>query len=227
VLNPILLNTANVLYVFCFGVRDVLWLRILAIAAMVLLLPFYANQIEPMISCMIWQLVFIAINAYWVVVIIRERLPPTMTPEEQELYDNVFVDCCSARDMLKLISHAKWNEADPGTKVIPAKTNLDELVLIHCGSVAFQIKEKEVINFHMGSLLGAVSFFTKEKTVADYTAATPVRYLSWRRDVLDGLFKSKPELKSAMYEIIGRDLVQKLIFQHKMVDTQHITMECI
>ena len=150
-----------------------------------------------------------------------------MTPEEQEVYDNVFVDCCSARDMLKLISHAKWNEADPGTKVIPAKTQLDELVLIHCGSVAFQIKEKEVINFQMGSLLGAVSFFTKEETVADYTAATPVRYLSWRRDVLDELFKSKPELKSAMYEIIGRDLVQKLIFQHNMVDTQHITMECI
>jgi hypothetical protein len=76
VLNSILLNTANVLYVFCYGVRDVLWLRIFAIAAMTLSLPFYANQIEPMISCMIWQIVFIAINAYWVVVIIRERLLP-------------------------------------------------------------------------------------------------------------------------------------------------------
>jgi hypothetical protein len=162
VLNPILLNTANVLYVFCFGVRDVLWLRILAIAAMMLLLPFYANQIEPMISCMIWQIVFIAINAYWVVVIIRERLPPKMTDEEQELYDNVFKNCCSARDMLKLISHAQWCEVESGTKVIEAQTPLNELVLVHSGSVAFQIKEKEVINFHMGSLLGAVSFFRKK-----------------------------------------------------------------
>jgi hypothetical protein len=227
VLNPILLNTANVLYVFCFGVRDVLWLRILAIAAMMLLLPFYANQTEPMISCMIWQIVFIAINAYWVVVIIRERLPPKMNEDEQVLYDNIFKNCCSARDMLKLISHAQWCEVESGTKVIEAQTRLNELVLVQSGSVAFQIKEKEVINFHMGSLLGAVSFFTKEDTVADYIAAKPVRYLAWRRKVLDDLFDSKPALKSAMYEIIGRDLVQKLVFQHNMVDTQQITMECL
>ena len=225
VLNSILLNSANVLYVFCFGVRDVLWLRILAIAAMLLLLPFYANQNEPMISCMVWQLVFISINVYWVVVIIRERLPPTMTNEEQELFDSIFKECCSAREMLRLISYGIWKEAESGTTVIQANTRQDELILIQDGCVVVQLKENEFINCHKGSLLGAVSYFRNEETLVDCIAETPVRYLSWHRKKLDEIFKSKPELKSAIYEVVGRDLLQKIIFQHNMVDTQSLTLK--
>jgi len=223
VLNTILLNTANVLYIFCFGVRDVLWLRMLAIAAMVLLLPFYANQPEPMISCMVWQTVFIAINLYWVVVIIRERMPPQMSPDEQVLYDTVFKKTCSAKDMLKLLSKGQWQNASPGKKIIAANMNLDELILMQSGSVTFQVQDGETIKLHRGCLLGAVSYLTEEATVADYIAEDSVRYLTWQREDLLQLFKVKPELKSALYEIIGLDLVNKLIFQHNHLDMDNIT----
>ncbi len=222
-INTLLLNSANVLYIFCFGVRDVLWLRILAIAAMVLLLPFYANQPEPMISCMVWQAVFIGINLYWVVVIIRERMPPSMSVDEQMLYDSVFKDCCSAKNMLKLIAKGKWHDAESGEQIIQTNQRVDHLVLVQKGSVAFQVQKNETIKFHPGCLLGAVSFLTEEATVADYVAVESVRYLSWHRDDLTRLFKLKPELKSAVYEIIGLDLVHKLIFSHKHLDMDHIT----
>ena len=222
-INTILLHSANVLYVFCFGVRDVLWLRILAIAAMVLLLPFYANQTEPMIGCMVWQAVFIVINLYWVVVIIYERMPPTMSADERALYDSVFKDCCSAKAMLKITSKAQWCDAASGEKIIQTNQRIDHLMLVLNGSVAFQVQHNETIKFHRGCLLGAVSFLTEEATVADYVAVKSVRYLSWHRDVLTQLFKSKPELKSAVYEVIGLDLVDKLIFSHKHLDMDHIT----
>ena len=222
-MNTLLLNSANVLYIFCFGVRDVLWLRILAIAAMVLLLPFYANQPEPMISCMVWQAVFIAINLYWVIVIIRERIPPTMSVDEQMLYDTVFKDCCSAKDMLKLLAKGQWIDAESGEKIIQTNQRIDHLMLVQNGSIAFQVQENETIKLHPGCLLGAVSFLTEEATVADYVAVEPVRYLSWHRDTLAQLFKVKPELKSAVYEVIGLDLVDKLIFSHKHSDMDHIT----
>lgn len=222
-LNTILLNSANVLYVFCFGVRDVLWLRILAIAAMVLLLPFYANQPEPMISCMVWQAVFIAINLYWVVVIIYERMPPKLSEEEQDLYDAVFKKTCSAKVMLKLLAKGEWQDAVPGKKIIQANTILDQLILMQNGSVRFQIPDGELVKLHRGCLLGAISFLTEEATIADYVAEDSVRYLAWQRDDLLELFKTKPELKSALYEVIGLDLVNKLIFQHKHLDTDNLT----
>ena len=217
-LNFILLNTANVLYIFCFGVRDVLWLRILAVAAMFLLLPFYALQPVPMTDCIVWQMVFIVINVYWIVIIVRERRPPSMTEEEQLLYNNVFKGCCSPKGMLRLIEQSEWNQAEFGTKLIARKADLDQLLLIQSGNVSVQVKGKEVTVLNAGNLVGEMSFLTKGKTVADVIATGPVRYLSWRRDVLEKLFETKAELKSAIHEIIGRDLVQKMTAQDPRLD---------
>ena len=77
--------------------------------------------------------------------------------------------------------------------------------------MSVQVDGREVASLNSGKLVGEMSFLTRNKTVADVVAAGPVRYLSWHRDVLEGLFQSKVELKSAVHEVIGRDLVHKLI----------------
>lgn len=208
----ILLNTANIIYIFCYGVRDVLWLRILAVSAMLLLMPYYA--IFQMYSCLIWQVVFIAINVVWIVIILRARRPPKMTNEEQKLYESVFDGCCSPKDMLQLISRAKWIRADNGECLIKRETDLDQLLLIYSGNVSVQVQGKEVTTLKSGNLVGEMSFLTQNKTAADVLAQGPVRYLSWHRNELEKLFDNKVELKSAINELIGRDLVQKLTSQN-------------
>lgn len=216
--NLILLTTANILYIFCYGVRDVLWLRILAVAAMVLLMPYYANQLEPMTGCMTWQVIFIAINVFWIIKIFRERRPPAMTEVEQRLWDTVFKDCCSPYDMLRLVEKASWNEAKDGKNIVKRNSELDQLLLIQDGVVSVQVKGREVASLNQGNLIGEMSFMTRNKTVADVVAAGPVRYLSWHRDVLESLFESKVEFKSAIHEVIGRDLVHKLTSQNPQAD---------
>ena len=204
---------SNILYVFCYGVRDVLWLRILAVAAMVLLLPYYAMQVVPLWECMIWQVVFIAINVYWIVVIFRERRPPTMTEDEQLLYVDVFQGCCSARDMKRLISEADWETVKDGTCLIKHNTDPKKLFIIRQGRVAVQVDGQHIAYCGKDSLVGDMSFLTHEKTVADVIAVGTVHYLSWPREALERQFDSKVELKSAIHEIIGRDLIRKLIIK--------------
>ncbi len=218
VTNLILLNTANILYIFCYGVRDVLWLRILAVAAMILLLPYYARQPEPMTDCMIWQFFFIAINVYWIIRIFRERRPPAMSPDQQRLYDTVFKGCCSPYDMLRLIEKANWIEATNGDNIVQRNSVLDKLLLIQDGVVSVQVDGREVAMLGQGNLIGEMSFMTRNKTVADVVADGSVRYLAWHRDVLEALFETKVELKSAIHEVIGRDLVHKLTSQNPQPD---------
>ena len=218
-LNLVLLNTANVLYVFCYGVRDVLWLRILAVIAMLLLIPYYANQIEPMTSCIYWQAIFIAVNAFWIVVIFRDRRPPVMTEAEQHLYDSVFKGCCSPNDMLRLVAEAKWNEAGDGVRLIKRRTDLNQLLLIHNGVVSVQVDGQEVATLESGNLVGEMSYLSRNKTNADVFTRGTVQYLSWSREVLEELFNGKVELKSAMYEIVGRDLVRKLT---SLTEEEHV-----
>ena len=210
-----LLNSANVLYVFCYGVRDVLWLRILAVAAMLLLLPYY--YMFDMYGCIYWQLVFMAINLFWIILILMERRPPVMTADQRSLYNTVFKGCCSAKDMVRLLNHAEWKDATLGTKLIEKDTEPDQLLLIHNGAATVEVNGQEVAKLGSGDLVGEMSFLTQCKTVADVISIGPIKYLSWKRDILEKLFHSKIELKSAFHEVIGRDLVQKLISPHKEI----------
>ena len=207
-LGDVLLNTANVLYVFGYGVRDVLWLRILAVSAMLLLIPYYA--IHDLAGCIVWQAIFILINTYWIIQIVRERRPPLMDEDQRTLYETVFKGSCSAQDMLRLLSRAQWKDAQVGTKLISKDTELDQLLLIHRGGATVKVDGQEIAKLGAGDLVGEMSFLTQGKTVADVVANGPIRYLSWQREALEKLFANKIELKSAVHEIIGRDLVQKI-----------------
>ena len=204
----LLLTAANVLYVFCYGVRDVLWLRILAVMAMTLLLPYYA--IKDLSAAIAWQGIFIPINLYWIVQIIRERRPPVMSDDEQKLYDRVFKGSCSAKNMLRLLSRAQWKEAAEGTRLIQRGADVDELLLIHEGAATVEVNGEEIAQLGVGDLVGEMCFMTRERTVANVSASGSIGYISWQRDALEELFAEKIELKSAMHEIIGRDLVQKI-----------------
>jgi CRP-like cAMP-binding protein len=160
--------------------------------------------------------VFIAINVYWIVVIILERRPPKMTPDEQTLYVDVFQGCCSARDMKKLISQADWGEIEDGTHLIKQNTDPKKLFIIRQGRASVKVDGQHIAFCEKDSVVGDMSFLTHEKTVADVIADGPVRFLSWQRDALESLFERKAEFKSAIHEVIGRDLIKKLISSKKL-----------
>ena len=51
--------TANILYL----VRDILQLRLLTIVAACLLVTYFYNQAEPLMTVVYWNLFFVALNA--------------------------------------------------------------------------------------------------------------------------------------------------------------------
>jgi len=231
------LTTANVLYIFCYIVRDILWLRILAVAAMLIMLYYYARGTIDLnqnyfvqSSCIWWQLAFIAINVVWIGLIFHERRPPKMTAEQRFLYDNVFRAFCSPQDMLKLISVASWQETVAGDRLVSKGTDLDKLMLIYEGAATVLVDDQLLATLGSGDLIGEMSFLTGQPTVADVIAKGRMRYLCWSRANLEELFARRIELRSAINEMIGHDLIQKLTSsQDKVpelsVDSQIISLD--
>lgn len=216
-LGQVVLLTANILYIICYGLRDVLWLRILAVVAMNIMNIYYFwgtknadGSFYIQWPCILWQMAFIAVNAYWIVRIIQERRPPTLTADEKFLYDSVFKDTCSPKNMLKLLDVAHWKEASIGTQLIQKDTDLDELLLVREGMATVRVNGNAVAELNPGDLMGEMSFLTRGKTVADVVASGPIRYLAWPREALHNMFEESLELKSAIYHLIGKDLVEKL-----------------
>ena len=69
----ILINAANILYLFAYFVRDILWLRGLTIIAALCLVPYFYLQAEPLMTAICWNLFFAALNFCWVIRLIGER----------------------------------------------------------------------------------------------------------------------------------------------------------
>ncbi len=81
----ILIHVANVLYLLAFLVRDILWLRILTVAASFFLLPYFYLQPSPLMTPIYWNLAFTSLNAYWIVRLCLERRPIQLSEEELRL----------------------------------------------------------------------------------------------------------------------------------------------
>jgi hypothetical protein len=207
----ICLTIANILYVICYGVRDVLWLRIFCVMALIMILPYYLwGTAAAQWVCIWWNLVFLAINVFWIVVIVRERQPPPMTEQQRNLYTDVFARSCTPQNMLRLLAAATYIEAKTGEKIVARATNPNALILIDQGTVNVVVERRLLAALSRGDFVGEMSFLTRETAVADVVVASTTRYFRWERDELERLFDRRPELKSVVNELIGKDLVQKL-----------------
>ena len=81
----LLIHAANVLYLFAFMVRDILWLRVLTVVAASCLIPYFCFRPEPLMAAIYWNLAFTALNIFWIVRLLLERRPVKLSAEEQRL----------------------------------------------------------------------------------------------------------------------------------------------
>ena len=57
-----LINTAQILYLCSYLMRDILWLRVLMVVGIIFMVPYYYMRSEPLIAAILWDLVFLSIN---------------------------------------------------------------------------------------------------------------------------------------------------------------------
>ena len=94
----LLIHAANVLYLFAFMVRDILWLRILTVVAAAFLIPYFYYRPEPLLAPIYWNLAFTVLNIFWIVRLLLERRPVKLSEEEQRLCELCVPDHGAARD---------------------------------------------------------------------------------------------------------------------------------
>src|SRR6201996_7348492 len=97
-----LINLSNIVFLVAFSVRDVLWLRFLAIIGEGLTLPYYYFQDEKLWPPIVWGVAFMIVNATRVVAIAIERCPVVLNDREEKLYQTAF-SAIDKREFLKLV----------------------------------------------------------------------------------------------------------------------------
>jgi len=205
----LLMNLANVLYLFSFMVRDILWLRGLAVIAAACLVPYFYFRPEPLLTPIYWNLVFAALNIYWICRLLLERRPVKLSTEEQRLCELVF-RTMTPREMIKLLKLATWENAEAGECFVERGKPLDRLMVIYSGKACAEVDGRNVTELQPGHFIGSISYVTEEGAPANIVAIEPTRYISWPKSKLKDFMNKNPDLHSALKSTLAIDLTRWL-----------------
>ena len=205
----ILVHAANLLYLFAFMVRDILWLRVLTVLASFCLIAYFYFQPEPLMTPIYWNIVFTALNAYWIVRLLLERRPVRLTPDEQALCELVF-RTMTPREMMRLLGLATWQTAAAGECFVHRDEPLDCLMVIFSGKACVEVDGRNVTELRPGQFIGSLNYVTDESAPTNIVALEPTRYVSWPKAKLKTFMKDNPDLHSALKTTLAIDLARWL-----------------
>ncbi|MEM1362895.1 MAG: cyclic nucleotide-binding domain-containing protein [Pseudomonadota bacterium] len=204
----VLVNAANVVYLFSYSVRDIFWLRILTVVAASLLIPYFYLQSAPLWAPIGWNTFFIGINLYWIALLLAERRPVPFTDEERRLY-TMALQNLSERDAYKLLQMAERRAIPKGTELIPQGGTVDMLSLIVEGDVTVEENSKRVDRLGDGSFLGSIAFLSQGRDFASpvtVRTSAPTTVLTWKFSELNSLFSRNSALQIAMEASLGLEI---------------------
>ena len=128
------IHAANVLLLIAYSVRDVLWLRLFAVAASLIAIPYYVLQPTKLWAPLAWSVVFAGINLFQSWLLFVERRPVKLTAEEEEIRRLAF-QSLPPRKVLQVLSIGSWVTAEVGERLIEQGKLPDSVSLIVRGKV--------------------------------------------------------------------------------------------
>jgi hypothetical protein len=209
-LNPnYFIHIANVLLLVAYLVRDILWLRLFALASSLIAMPYFALQPKPLWEAIGWSALFAAINLIQSWRLFLERRPVKLTPEEEEVRQLVFRDL-PPRKVLQVLSIGSWTTADAGERLLERGSSAQAISLILSGKVRVT-RDKQVLG-HLGggNIVGSALILTGAPADVDAVTIEPVRTMRWEVEPLERYLAGNPETRVVMQKYLARDLATKL-----------------
>jgi CRP-like cAMP-binding protein len=203
--EPLLwITAANVLYLVSYSVRNILWLRILAGLAALLLIPYYLMQASPLFDAIAWNALFASINAFWVVRLALEQRPVQLTPDESVLRAIAFPSL-STREASKLFALGRWDVVAPGDSLVRHDLELSRLSVILSGTADVRFRGQVVGTLEDGQFVGAIDRNARQLDL-DVVVRREARVICWPRETLDAFFRSRPDTALALERALGYEL---------------------
>lgn len=203
------IHAANVLLLVAYSVRDVLWLRLFAVAASLIAIPFYVLQPTVLWAPLAWSGVFAAINLFQSWRLILERRPVKLTPEEEEIRRLAFQDL-PPRKVLQVLSLGSWVTAPVGERLIEQEKLPDCISLIVRGKVRITKDGRILGELTGGDLIGSALILNGIPANVNGVTVEPVRAMSWRIETLKKYLSADPETRAVLQQHLAHDLATKI-----------------
>lgn len=210
-----LVHVGFALLALSYLVRDMLWLRTIAVCSSMLMITFNLIAYKfPIWGIVAWNVFFISINIYNLVKLIRERANIRFTEDEQWLFDTVFPHL-APHQFRKLSEIADWERLPEGAELATENAPMRAMFFIRDGRLAVLSGGQPIATILPGTFVGEMAFLTDAEASADVRAAVAVEAVSWPIDQLKALCGADPAVRVALQGVLASDLVDKLRTQSR------------
>ena len=203
------IHAANILLLLAYSVRDILWLRLLAVASSFggdALLPPAADAALGRVR-MERGLHRINIFQAWRLVV--ERRPVKLTADEEEVRALVFRDLPSKK-VLQVISVGAWVSAPAGERLIDSGKPIESISLVVRGKVHLSQEGRLLGELGPGAIVGSALLLSGARSEVDAVTAEAARTIRWDAATLDRYLDANPETRSLFQRHLARDLAGKV-----------------
>nr|HEX4317904.1 cyclic nucleotide-binding domain-containing protein [Kofleriaceae bacterium] len=203
-------HVSNALYLISYAVKDILWLRVVAVVANVMTFVAIWAGGGASVASFAWQTVFFVINVARLVQLIVERRPVRLSPELQRLADGAFRHL-RPRELLRLVAAGEIRDHEAGERVIATGDRLDTLALVLAGTARVELAGAPApVQLAHGAFLGELAYLTGKPPAADVVAATALRVVRWPHATLRAYLEANPDTRTAVQAVLAADLATKL-----------------
>jgi Popeye-like protein len=203
------IHAANVLLVVAYSVRDILWLRLFAVGASLISIPYFVLQPTTLWAPLSWTVVFAAINLVQSWRLFIERRPVKLTPEEENIRRLVFEDL-PPRKVLQVLGLGSWVTAEAGEQLIESGKLPDAILLIVRGKVRVTRDGRVLGELSAGDIVGSALILSGIPADVDAVTVERVRAMRWQVGTLQRYLAANPETRTAMQRHLARDLARKV-----------------
>jgi CRP-like cAMP-binding protein len=201
-----------------YSVHDVLWLRLFAVAASLITIPYFLLQPTTLWAPLIWTVVFAAINSLQSWRLFIERRPVKLTPDEEEIRRLAFRDL-PPRKVLQVLSIGSWTTLEIGEHLIESGKIPDAVSLIVHGKVRVTRGGHVLGELVPGDFVGSALIFSGIPAEVDAATMEPGRAMRWEIGPLERYLAANPETRTVMLQDVARDLSMKI---ERVTDTNHL-----
>jgi hypothetical protein len=206
-----------VLFAISLFLTNIFWLRILLIVSLAFQIIYFAMAGGSLYTGIVWNIVFILINAYRLVALVQARRVLTKATRGQLLgagADGVVIDAANSLDdtqLEELIRLGEVYDLAPGAPLTTEGERVDWFYFVTAGHAVVTVDHAEVARIHPGEFVGEVSFLTGIVASATVKASDRLSVIAFDREKLSRACAEDSKLSAAVHQVIGNALAQKLV----------------
>ncbi len=202
-------NLSYMLLIASMAMRDIFWLRILAIFSGLTGITYDVVWLQDPVGTF-WESMFTLVNLIQWAWLWYEKKQVFLTEEQHSIRDRVF-PVLGNLEFLKIISIARPHSFADGTHLLEIGDTVSRLYLVETGQAEVSLEGTRVSLCHPGDFIGEIGFFNNVPATATVSALDGLKCLVFDCEELRAVMQSNPNLERGITFAMNANLASKLI----------------